>query len=194
MTKEAFISMRLPTEQKEQFERAAKRDGKTVAAWLRDLGARAVAPPMPSGPYEARGYSDSAMTTLREGKPPETFMPTSGPSRPRKTAAEIAASIPGVSAGVMSEQALRGRQAPYGAWSGEVRQDDPGESVPSWSADLDKWATDPTQADDDLTTALFARTGAVRKLPREFMNWTKDRKVLARLTQYLDREHPLEAK
>lgn len=82
MDKEVFISIRLASQQKEQFGRAAKSAGKTVAAWLRDLGAAAIAPPLAVGPSRSPQYVENAVSRIHaEQVEDKMFGPLIGPSR-----------------------------------------------------------------------------------------------------------------
>ena len=71
-----IIGVRVSNERREQFERAAKGDGKSVSEWLRDLGVAAIAPPTSPAPAVNRTGVE------------------------RRSPASFAASIPGVRVGL----------------------------------------------------------------------------------------------
>lgn len=81
MPRESIIGVRVSDEQRGQFERAATAAGKSVSAWLRDLGAAAIAPPKAAanvfsrpGDYEVRQFA--------EGEKPRSYPAPAIPPRP----------------------------------------------------------------------------------------------------------------
>lgn len=83
--------VRVETEQYEQFTRAAKVAGKTPSAWLRELGAREVAPPVPR---PAGAYLSGPQAQVVSG-----LISERGETPRKMTPLELAAAIPGVRLG-----------------------------------------------------------------------------------------------
>ncbi len=168
----AQVFVRMEAERLSQFERAAKRVEKTVADWLHDLGVEAIAPPAPRSNARSPIERD-----FGEVKP--------GDLVPRKTAAEIAASIPGVNLCIgqsfdKSEQ-LNSEIIDVG--------DMPVEEVQAWFPELQRLAAlyfeDPSTAIDELQTQMHGK-----KAPGAYASWYMDKKVMRKFSEWLDKECP----
>lgn len=97
-----MLGLWIPDEQHGQFMRAAKRADKTLSEWLRDLGAREIAPPTTTTLTEFKGVPPVARAGAVQPKPGEAVLLVDAEwMKPRRTAAEIAAVIPGVKVGLL---------------------------------------------------------------------------------------------
>ena len=97
----------------------------------------------------------------------------------KKTAAELAASIPGLSLGV-------------GAVVSPLFADAPGEDVPSWRPELDKvrqiWQSDPSAGAEEYATLMLGG----KMPPGQFKQWHSDQKVFNGLVNWLDEHRAIE--
>lgn len=128
MAKGKLLMLRVDEEQHGQFTRAAKAAGKTASAWLRDLGAREIAPPTTtltahSGPPLVAG--SMPVPALQGGA---ILHVEAERGQRRKTAAELVDSIPGVR---------------LGGFGGIDMATNPQEALDSANALIDKWAQEP---------------------------------------------------
>lgn len=167
------IGVNLTDEQLGQFERASKAAGcRTVAAWLRDLGAQAIAPPKPAVPHSTQAAFEEKL-----GLPPEMR------TTKLRTAAEIAASIPGLSVGL-------GTSWPTSENGGVTHIGD----APMVDLDTRPWLPELVKLQrrgefEDVTEDFTALHGGSFRPPKGWAQWSIERRA-----SWLDANHPLEVK
>lgn len=177
MARQHIIGVRVEEERLEQFERAAKREGKKLSEWLRDLAITEIAAPLSS--------------VVREKRTPQPAYGTT-----RLSPAEIAASIPGVKLGTAPE-AFIGEDGQMFQFA--VAQDPnsfdvanaPTEEITTkpWLPELTRITKlsefDPGSATEELNALI----GSLFRPPKGWMAWS-----LQKRAAYLDETHPLEGK
>lgn len=165
MAKEKIVMVRMEEEKHGKFERAAKAVGKTVSGWLRWLGEREVAPPSNEAILaHSRGYGQ---TTKRIDVPA------------KRTAAEIAAMIPGVRLGLETESP-EPQATPYdlASDSNEPLWDEPPLPKFNWAAKFALWKSHGDEGDGEMKEFL-----AELNLPKTFWALRDSRYRLAWLEE-----------
>lgn len=172
MAQERIIGVRVNEDRHGQFERAAKRDGKKVSEWLRDLGIAAISPPVPrTTPTPPDTRSIAAFSR--------------GDDQPRSKAQELAATIPGLRVGFGVSPSTGDLPAIAPASSNEVDSD--AKLFKPWILELQRLQrmgeVDPGEAADEERRKLDS---VGFQTPKGWMRWTLEQRA-----DYLDQHHPL---
>ena len=180
------IVVHVDGEQRGQFECAAKRDGKKVGEWLRDLGAVAIVPPTiersHNPPMQAPVVVESPIAKVAQVERPSGSSPGAAPSSP----------LPGSAAGFGKDAMafLAERGIKVGVKVAEVVDvgDAPVEDVKTrpWLPELKKLMAKGEF--EDVTEDFNALYGRQFRPPKGWSVWD-----LARRAQWLDANAPLEA-
>lgn len=155
------IGVKLSDDDLEKYERATRRDGaRTIAGWLRGLAERSIAPP----------------PDLAAPVPRQTITVTPHPAK--RTAAEIAAMIPGVRLGLEAEPPEPQAPADVATESTEPLWDEPPLPKFNWAAKFALWKSHGDEGDGEMKEFL-----AELNLPKTFWALRDSRYRLAWLEE-----------